>query len=113
MTVGNSGDQCFAFPPWPWTPSQFPDGVAVFAGGHLHDGGIDITLQDNTSGATFCTGTATYHEDPRHLAAIDACTLHGKVTAGHSYGVTARFDNSETPDDVVGIYLTYIRRGTQ
>jgi hypothetical protein len=40
------------------------DGIAVFAGGHLHDGGIDITLRDDTSGLTVCTGTATYHENP-------------------------------------------------
>lgn len=94
-----------------WTAPR--DGLAVFAGGHLHDGGIDITLKDNTTNTTYCTGTATYHENPRHLAAINACGLHHKVTAGHSYGVTARYDNSEPRNDAMGIYLTYIWWGTQ
>ena len=66
-----------------WTAPT--DGIAVFAGGHLHEGGIDITLKDTTSNKTFCTGTATYHENPRHLATINPCLLHQKVIAGHNY----------------------------
>jgi hypothetical protein len=89
------------------------DGMAVFTGGHLHDGGIDITLKDSTSNTTFCTGTATYHENPHHLASINACILHHKVTAGHNFTVTARYDNSRPYIDVMGIMLTYVWWGTQ
>ncbi len=89
------------------------DGIAVFAGGHLHDGGIDISLKENSPGALACKGTATYHENPRHLAAINPCTLHEKVVAGRSYSVTARYDNSKPWEDVMGIFLTYVWRGTQ
>lgn len=89
------------------------DGLLVFAGGHLHDGGIDISLKDATSNTNLCTGTATYHENPRHLAAINACTLHEKVTAGDTYTVSARYDNSQPWDDVMGIYLSYVWWGTQ
>lgn len=32
----------------------------------------------------------------------------GHDTAGHSYGVTARYDNSRPWDDVMGINLTYV-----
>jgi hypothetical protein len=94
-----------------WTAPR--DGIAVFAGGHLHEGGIDITLKDATSGALSCTGTATYHENPRHLATINPCFLHNKVTAGHRYSVTARYDNSQPYQDVMGIMLTYVWWGTQ
>jgi hypothetical protein len=87
-----------------WTAPR--DGLAVFAGGHLHDGGIDITLKDATTNTVFCTGTAAYHEDPRHLASINACQMHKLVTAGHSYSVTARYDNSQPYQDVMGIMLT-------
>jgi hypothetical protein len=94
-----------------WTAPR--DGMVVFAAGHLHDGGIDITLKDSTANKTLCVGTATYHEDPHHLASINACGLHEKVVAGHSYTVTSRYDNSQPWDDVMGIYLTYVWWGTQ
>lgn len=94
-----------------WTAPR--DGIAVFAGGHLHEGGIDITLKDATANQTACTGTATYHENPRHLATINPCHLHHKVTAGRSYSVTARYDNSQPLANVMGIYLTYVWWGTQ
>ena len=89
------------------------DGIVVFSGGHLHDGGIDITLSDATTGTSICTGTAIYHEDPHHLATINGCRLHDKVVAGHDYRVTARYDNSKPYEDVMGIMLTYVWWGTQ
>lgn len=94
-----------------WTAPR--DGLAVFAGGHLHDGGVDITLKNVTKNTNLCTGTATYHEDPRHITAINPCLLHHKVTAGERYSVTARYDNSQPWDDVMGIYLTYVWWGSQ
>ncbi len=78
-----------------------------------HEGGIDISLKDTTTNTNFCTGTATYHEDPHHLAAINPCVLHEKVTAGHGFKLTARYENSEPLNDVMGIYLTYVWWGTQ
>ena len=89
------------------------DGIVVFTGGHLHDGGIDITLKDSTTNTTFCTGTATYHENPHHLASINGCIIHEKVNAGHNFTVTARYDNSQPYNDVMGIMLTYVWWGTQ
>ena len=88
------------------------DGIAVFAGGHLHEGGIDITLKDATANQTARTHAA-YHENPRHLATINLCHLHHKVTAGRSYSVTARRDNLQPAADVMGIYMTYVWWGTQ
>ena len=94
-----------------WTVPR--DGIAIYAFGHLHMGGIDISLKDATANQTFCTGTATYHHDPDHLAAINPCYLHEKVTAGHSYTVTSRYDNFQPWTDVMGIMLTYVWWGTQ
>jgi hypothetical protein len=87
--------------------------MLISAGGHLHDGGIDITLKDSAPGSPACTGTATYHEDPHHLASINPCPAHEKVVAGHNYAVTARYDNSKPWDDVMGIVLAYVWWGTQ
>lgn len=89
------------------------DGLAVFAGGHLHDGGIDITLENTTAGKRVCKGTATYDEEMGGLETINPCLLHEKVTAGDTFTVKARYDNSEPLDDVMGIYMTYVWWGTQ
>jgi hypothetical protein len=94
-----------------WTAPQ--DGLAVYAGGHLHLGGIDITLRNTTQNTTLCTGVASYHENPRHLAKINPCLLHEQVNAGDTFSVTSRYENSEPLDDVMGIYLTYVWWGTQ
>lgn len=94
-----------------WTAPA--DGIAVATGGHLHMGGIDITLRDMTTGHDACVSTATYHENPRHLATINGCRLHHQVTQGHEYRVLARYDNSEPWEDVMGIMLTYVWWGTQ
>jgi hypothetical protein len=94
-----------------WTAPR--NGMAVFAGGHLHDPGIDISITDTTAGTTLCTGTASYHENPRHLASINGCMGHAKVTAGNQFRVTARYENDEPVHDVMGIMLTYVWWGTQ
>jgi hypothetical protein len=94
-----------------WTAPA--DGMAIFAGGHLHDGGIDITVKDAAPGSPSCTGVAAYHEDPHHLASINPCVMHEKVIAGHNYTVTARYDNSQPYNDVMGIVLAYVWWGSQ
>jgi hypothetical protein len=37
--------------------------MAIFAGGHLYDGGMDIRLLDTTADVTLRKAVATYHED--------------------------------------------------
>jgi hypothetical protein len=94
-----------------WTAPR--QGIAVYAGGHLHEGGIDISLKNDTQGYTLCTGVATYHENPRHLFSINPCSLHNLVNAGDSFTVTARYDNAEPWPDVMGIVMTWVWWGTQ
>ena len=89
------------------------NGMAVFAGGHLHDGGINISLKEDPPGWQECIGTANYHENPHHLAAINSCSMHQRVVAGNRYTVTARYDNSQPWEDVMGIVMAYIWHGTQ
>ena len=92
-----------------WTVPQ--DGLVVFSGGHLHDGGVDIRLRNNST--PICIATATYHENPRHLASINSCSLHSRVRPGDTMTVAARYENSQPLDDVMGIMLTYVWWGTQ
>jgi hypothetical protein len=87
------------------------DGLVVFSGGHLHDGGVDIRLRNN--GTPICIATATYHEEPHHLASINSCSLHARVRPGDTMTVAARYENSQPLVDVMGIMLTYVWWGTQ
>jgi hypothetical protein len=92
----------------PWT------GVAVAVGGHLHDGGKDITVRRDATGQIGCQAIAKYDE-PQPMdfpSSITACMIHSTVTAGEKYTVTARYDNSMPHTAVMGIMLAYIWRGT-
>jgi hypothetical protein len=88
------------------------DGILVFAGGHLHDGGVDIALREQNGTAVNCTSTAVY-DDMGMLDKIPACVLHDQITAGRTYRVTGRYDNSQPYQDVMAIELAYVWWGTQ
>lgn len=92
----------------PWT------GLAVGMGGHLHGGGIDITLRNNSNG-TECRMVAHYeHSHPEESpGSIDRCIAHNLVTQGSTFSVISRYDNSQPYEDVMGIVMAYAWRGTQ
>ncbi len=94
-----------------WTAPR--QGIAVYAGGHLHDGGIDIALTNDSQAYTLCTGVATYHENPHHLSTINPCSLNNYIRAGDQFTVTARYDNSQPWPDVMGIMMSWVWWGTQ
>lgn len=95
------------------------DGIMVYAGGHLHGGGVDLTLRDDFTGAK-CVMTAHYDTamgmtmgmmDPPMW--IDPCPAHNVVIKGKPYTLTARYDNSQPLTDVMGIAIAYVWPGTQ
>lgn len=90
------------------------NGVAVYAGGHLHDGGVDLSIRRNSTGQVPCTTVANYNP-PGMMgfpSSISACPLHNSVNAGEGYTLTARYDNSAPHAAVMGIMLAYIWKGT-
>lgn len=90
------------------------NGVAVFAGGHLHDGGIDISIKRTSTGQVACTSVAHYDmEEPMMFpSSISPCVLHDYVNSGQAYTLTARYDNSMPHPDVMGIMLAYVWKGS-
>jgi hypothetical protein len=96
-----------------WTAAR--DGMVVFTGAHLHEGGISNTLKDDTTGTNLCKSVVEYeHPDEfMHIMSINACVLHEKVIAGHSYKLTTKYDNAQPWQAVMGINLTYVWWGTQ
>lgn len=95
-----------------WTAPS--DGIAVFAGGHQHGGGLGITLKKST-GQIGCDSLPTYDETDMegHPMAMKSCSMHHLVQAGQLYRVESRYDNSMPHDDVMGIMLAYVWHGTQ
>jgi hypothetical protein len=92
----------------PWS------GYHVGAGGHLHGGGINITLGNDTTGDQ-CTMTAHYeHSHPEGApGSIDRCPFHKHFSQGDTVRVTSRYDNSMPHEDVMGIVLAYAWQGSQ
>lgn len=88
------------------------DGYAIYTGGHLHDGGIDVKLENTTKGTAICTNTATY-DDMGMITSIKPCHLHSPLSAGDKIKATARYDNSRPLQDVMGVAFTYVWWGTQ
>jgi Stress up-regulated Nod 19 len=92
-------------------------GYLVTAVGHMHGGGIDLTLRDDDRGVT-CTMTASYeeahspgHENPPH--AITRCPVHVRVEQGQRFSVISRYDNSQPVQGAMGIVRAYAWPGNQ
>lgn len=92
----------------PWS------GYHVTSGGHLHGGGIDLTLRNDATAAQ-CTMTAQYeHGHPEGApGSITRCPTHKRVEQGQAFTVTSRYDNAAPHQDVMGIVLAYAWQGNQ
>jgi hypothetical protein len=90
------------------------DGYLVTAGGHLHGGGIDITVRNDATGDS-CTMVAHYeHSHPDGAPGeITRCPVHKRALQGQSFSVVSRYDNSAPHQAVMGIVLAYVWQGTQ
>jgi Stress up-regulated Nod 19 len=92
----------------PWS------GLAVYSGGHLHDGGISLSIATTGNPPFGCTAVAHY-DVPAPMAfpsSISPCVQHDYVTAGTQYRLTARYDNSTPHAAVMGIMLSYLWQGS-
>ena len=90
------------------------DGFLVTAEGHVHGGGIDISLEHEPTGDT-CTMVAKYEHSHPHGAPgqITTCPAHNRFSQGDPFTVTARYDNHEAIDGAMGIVQAYAWQGDQ
>lgn len=82
-------------------------GTRVATGGHVHDGGIDITTKRTASNTVVCTNTAVY-DSMNMLAAITPCNEPSAIAANEQFTVTARYENDTAIPDAMGIAVTYV-----
>ena len=90
-------------------------GIAVFAGGHQHGGGLGLKLRHVESGIVGCKSVPVYDEMglDGHPVEMTSCTMHKTVAAGKTYRIESSYDNSKPRPDVMGIMLAYVWHGTQ
>ena len=115
-TTGCWGDSTFVVPGDGGPGSTFAktkeytmtrQGRFVGAGGHLHDGGIDIAL-DGPDGEV-CRSEAVYHGDPPMMMGISQCgAIDETFEVGDTYRLTARYHNDERIPDAMGIMISYL-----
>ncbi|MBI2708878.1 MAG: hypothetical protein HYX34_04200 [Actinobacteria bacterium] len=109
---GNGGPGSVYTKTQTWTAPA--DGIAVATGGHLHDGGIDITASQVTPfGAVGCKSEPTY-DGMGMLRSMSGCfDTRQAIIKNGTYQVTARYDNSTARPAVMGIMMSYVWYGTQ
>lgn len=96
-------------------PLTLPFDATIVSGvGHLHDGGIDVSVTNQATGATLCTSTAAYGPmgpggEPM-ITAMSGCPPLQAVGSGDVLQVSARYDNSQSRSNVMGVLFAYVRR---
>ncbi len=92
-----------------WTYTMPRGGRFVFLGGHLHDGGLRISLRNVTTGEHIYTSRARYglKDEPWYLTRMSTWsgTPGLDVSEGHKLRITATYDGTRTRKDVMGIML--------
>jgi hypothetical protein len=91
------------------------DGIAVWVGGHIHAGGLDIGLTRDATGEDYCTATASYGPGghPNHprlgqLKRVSSCSIHSSVDAGENFTIRSRYDNEYEVLKAMGIMLAHV-----
>jgi hypothetical protein len=100
------------------------DGYLVTAVGHMHGGGLNLTIRDELSGRE-CRMNATYSDDHGHGGGggdhghmsppyeISRCPIHVRFEQGQRFTVISRYDNSQPIQGAMGIVRAYAWPGQQ
>jgi hypothetical protein len=107
---GGSGSEHVATATYPATRN----GTAVWAGGHIHAGGKNISVTRNGT-EDYCTATASYapgghpnHPNLGQLQKISSCKLHSEVKIGDQFVLRSRYDNEFPVLKAMGIMLVHV-----
>jgi hypothetical protein len=102
---------------WTWTVNRPGDIVGI--GGHGHDGTVNITIRNDSTGQTICDSRAGYGETPlyidpehgdRHISSMSTCTGTpvAKVTNGQRVTMTANYNMAKADDGQMGIVMAFV-----
>jgi hypothetical protein len=121
LDVDNCGDSEFAVPKgrsvtsWKWKSNM--TGRIVAAGGHVHDGGIAITLSNATQKARMCTSVAGYGTKPQYLGSVEAMSICpydriGSIRTGEVLQLDTYYNQLRPTAGVMGIMIVYVYETT-
>ncbi len=92
---------------WSWTSTL--TGRIVAGEGHVHGGGVGLTLDNATTGQRICSSRAAYGSDAMEgmIAEMSTCSWDslGALRAGDKLTMTSLYDAPKPMNDVMGIML--------
>lgn len=93
--------------PWSWASTL--TGRIVAAGGHVHAGGVGLTLDNATLRQPICGSAATYGSGAFEgmVTSMSTCSWDslGTLRAGDTLTMTSLYDAAQAMNDVMGIML--------
>ena len=104
---------------WTWTVNR--PGKVIGVGGHLHDGGVNITIKNLNTGKLLCDSRAGYGESPlyighhgdAHISSMSTCTMKNGVPVdtisnGQRIDMVANYDSPVADPYAMGIAIMYV-----
>jgi hypothetical protein len=106
-----------------WTVNR--PGRLIGIGGHLHDGGTHLSINNDSTNQLVCDSRATYggnplyidHHGEEHLSSMSSCEGTAAqpvatLTSGQRITIHSFYNLPAAADDVMGIAIGYIAQGS-
>jgi hypothetical protein len=104
---------------WTWTVNR--PGKVIGLGGHLHDGGVNITVKNLNTGKLLCDSRAGYGETPlyighhgeSHISSMSTCTQKNGVpvdtiSSNQRIQMVSNYNATAAATDAMGIVIMYV-----
>ncbi|MCA1847113.1 MAG: hypothetical protein LC792_28765, partial [Actinobacteria bacterium] len=117
LDVNNCRTSEYAVPAGPssthWTWPSTITGRIVSTGGHVHTGGVRISLSNQATGERVCTSWAGYGTKPAYMGTIESMSFCswdalGIVKAGDTLDIESVYDAAEPIPDAMGIMVLLV-----
>jgi hypothetical protein len=108
---------------WTWTVNR--PGKIIGIGGHIHSGGVNVDIRNDTTGQTICNSVAGYGESAMYidhhgepwLSSMSVCGVTKQpnfavpITAGQRVTITGHYNMEEAVPDQMAIAIAYVAQG--
>ena len=96
---------------WRWTSTM--TGRFVTAAGHVHDGGIEDAMMNETTGEHICSSVAGYGTKPAYMGSVESMSVCswdrlGTVRRGDTIAFDTTYNSPQPQNDVMGIMIAYL-----
>lgn len=84
------------------------DSSVIYAIGHLHAGGVDITMTVGNDKQSICTSKPTYTPNKKFITRMSTCSPKVFVPANTTFEVTGYYNNTVPLEGVMAIMMTFV-----